>query len=529
MILRIAKRFAFIHLIQLMFLNAWIPQGALGQQFVGIGTSNPQKTLDVRGNQRFGGLNSFMDFDSATGKFTWSNSRLWVPTNQQLIQHSASAEGLYYSNSRLEYRNQLGQPVFFTNWSNGNGFFGNNLGIGTTNPQSRLHIVDGTSGYSGGFFSGITYEGNGNRYINLILPSQNESGIIFGDESNAAQGGIIYNNPSTLGGLQFRTNGNINRVVMDAIGNVGIGNSSPGFPLNFADQVGDKISLYGSSGAHYGFGVQSYLMQLHTDVLQSDIAFGYGSSSSFTENMRIKGNGNVGIGNDPLYKLDVTGRLRVRSGGNNNNSAGIWLNNNSNSEVAFLGMEDDSHVGFFGNNGAGWKFAMNTQSGALQINGSEGNAGEVLKSNGAGSPPSWGAVSSFLYNNTYQRTQTSTPVVVSTTGQYYLSGMAVNNFSIAVNSNAKLLIITDVYVSPNCCTGSCVNFGTNVYRNGTQITVDNSADVCPPAGNNSTGTTGITMLNVTPATYTFATYASWRSGSPATITNGHVFIAVIGQ
>src|SRR6478736_10241138 len=100
-------------------------------QNIGIGTNAPQRTLDVRGNQRFGGVNNFLEFDSLSGKFSWSNARLWVPANQKLIQHSASSEGLYYSNPRLEYRNQLGQPIFFTNWSNGNGFFGNYLGIGT--------------------------------------------------------------------------------------------------------------------------------------------------------------------------------------------------------------------------------------------------------------------------------------------------------------------------------------------------------------------------------------------------------------
>lgn len=100
--------------------------------------------------------------------------------------------------------------------------------------------------------------------------------------------------------------------------------------------------------------------------------------------------GNVGIGNNnPGYQLDVSNRMRIRSGGNNTVSAGLWLNNNANTEAAFIGMEDDTHVGFFGNIGAGWKFSMNTFSGALRINGSYGTAGQVLTSNGSVSPPSW--------------------------------------------------------------------------------------------------------------------------------------------
>jgi len=43
-------------------------------------------------------------------------------------------------------------------------------------------------------------------------------------------------------------------------GKVGIGTPSPGFPLNFANSVGDKISLWGNSGEHYGIGIQSYLL-----------------------------------------------------------------------------------------------------------------------------------------------------------------------------------------------------------------------------------------------------------------------------
>jgi hypothetical protein len=97
---------------------------------------------------------------------------------------------------------------------------------------------------------------------------------------------------------------NINRTS----GNVGIGQPSPGFPLNFASTAGNKIALYGNSGAHYGLGIGSSLLQIYTSGSGADVAFGYGSSTAFTETMRIKGNGNLGIGTTaPTSKLHVVG------------------------------------------------------------------------------------------------------------------------------------------------------------------------------------------------------------------------------
>ena len=103
--------------------------------------------------------------------------------------------------------------------------------------------------------------------------------------------------------------------VVSNTGNVGIGNASPEYPLSFNSNAGDKIGL--TAGAnHFGLGVQSNLMQIHTANNLSSIGFGYGSSGAFTENMRIEGGGDVGIGtNSPNAKLDVRGDVRMGSTG----------------------------------------------------------------------------------------------------------------------------------------------------------------------------------------------------------------------
>jgi hypothetical protein len=60
------------------------------------------------------------------------------------------------------------------------------------------------------------------------------------------------------------------------------------------------------------------LLQIYSDNPNADIAFGYDQAGTMTERMRIKANGNVGIGtSNPQFPLDINGRARL-SGTNPN-------------------------------------------------------------------------------------------------------------------------------------------------------------------------------------------------------------------
>ena len=87
------------------------------------------------------------------------------------------------------------------------------------------------------------------------------------------------------------------------------------------------------------------------------------------ERFTMLGNGNVGVGvTDPGYKMDIGGRIRIRSGaGGITNAAGIWLNNPANTaSIAFMGVKDVDVAGIYGNI-SGWGLLMNTTTGAVAV------------------------------------------------------------------------------------------------------------------------------------------------------------------
>jgi Chaperone of endosialidase len=235
-----------------------------------------------------------------------------------------------------------------------------NLGVGTANPAVKFQvhtenydfltnpftadivssaatgawtrafrIVRSTSsdGKDGGAF-GLTGEGNTPGYAYMSLPTKDASGF---DSTKI----LVLNNA----------------------GNVGLGTLTPGFPLTFPNQLGDKISLWGQSGVNYGFGVQGSLLQIHSDTAESDIAFGYGKSGTpeskaFTETMRIKGNGNLSVG-DELYVRSRTDGTSSITQNAFTTLGSIWNTKDAKKNAFTLELRDSGVLDLYGTKTAG--------------------------------------------------------------------------------------------------------------------------------------------------------------------------------
>ncbi|MBL7727637.1 MAG: tail fiber domain-containing protein, partial [Dinghuibacter sp.] len=125
-----------------------------------------------------------------------------------------------------------------------------------------------------------------------------------------------------------------------------------------------------------------------TTPASSDRIFqiGNGTANNDRSNaITVLRNGNTGIGiTDPAYRLDVGGRLRIRSAAGGF-TAGLWLNNDANNaSPSFIGMKQDDQVGFYGQNATsgGWRFYVNTNDGNAWLQGSlQQNSDMRLKKN----------------------------------------------------------------------------------------------------------------------------------------------------
>jgi hypothetical protein len=266
----------------------------------GIGTSVPTEKLEVAGKIKTtdlqittGAANGKILSSDAGGNASWTSPT--VPANYW----TASGSSIYNNNT-------------------------GNVGIGTNAPNAPLQFA--TS--------------NQKRKIVLFETANNDNqffgfGVFAGElryQTGVATDDHVFYTAASAGSSNelMRIKGN---------GNIGIGTSTPNAALQFSNNTANrKIVLYeGANNDHQfnGFGLNPGVLRYQVNNTSDDHVF-YAGTSTTTSNelLRIKGNGNTGIGTAiPASKLEVNGALATKatyygSGSGNvtlDNSATVWI------------------------------------------------------------------------------------------------------------------------------------------------------------------------------------------------------------
>jgi hypothetical protein len=347
------------------YLPKWTSGSAIGNSLVydsgtqiGIGTASPAAFLHIIGSEsRFGGVASgFISIYNATGRSGYiqangatdlriasdtdpmtfyvggsermrlTSTGLGIGTTSpatKFVVSNAGASGLEidptggvssgvllqaYNRSTSAYIAQSYYALSHTfNVGSGGGTralditSGGNVGIGTTSPTAKLHtLLNGNTsvGITGTTIIGQNSSSGNSSYLTLIGAFNASAGVVFTDESEAYKGRLVYDNNSEFMGLW--TDGS-ERMRITSGGNVGIGNTSPSYPLEIASTNSLSIAYQRTGVSAKKWGFQS----------DNDSTYWYNITDNVLA-LTVRNTGNVGIGTtSPSEKLEVNGNIKA--------------------------------------------------------------------------------------------------------------------------------------------------------------------------------------------------------------------------
>ena len=106
------------------------------------------------------------------------------------------------------------------------------VGMGTASPGAPLHVLAGGTAFSAAPTTGLLVQNNAaagdGTNISILSGTDGSGQLGFGDVDNEAAGAVLYSH--NVDAMRIFVNGS-ERIRIDSSGNVGMNNTSPGFPL----------------------------------------------------------------------------------------------------------------------------------------------------------------------------------------------------------------------------------------------------------------------------------------------------------